>query len=137
MRTRCSSPFPGTTFQRPVEAGSRTINLFGASSADVQNAIRSLSTKKGFGELGQRFFRRFVSRFLNFYLSRVTAATLGGPRLRNLGDIAHFNKALGTHCDQSARIVRNFCGEWYSCFRDRTSRPHFQAWVIRSVWVHL
>jgi hypothetical protein len=95
-------------------AGSRTVSLFGASSADVQNAIRSLSTKKGFGELGQRFFGRFVSRFLNFYLSRVTAATLGGPRLRNLGDIAHFNDALGTHCDQSARIVRDFCGEWYS-----------------------
>jgi hypothetical protein len=95
-------------------AGSRTVSLFGANSADVQNALRSLSTKKGFGELGQRFFGRFVARFLNFYLSRVTADTLGGPRLRNLGDIAQFNEALGTHCNQSARIVRDFCGEWYS-----------------------
>jgi hypothetical protein len=95
-------------------AGTRTVSLFGGNSADVQNAMRSLSTKKGFGELGQRFFGRFVARFLNFYLSRVTAAKLGSPRLADLGDIAQFNAALRSHCDQSARIVRDFCGEWYS-----------------------
>jgi hypothetical protein len=94
--------------------GPRTVSLFGGSSADVQNAVRSLSTKKGFGELGQRFFGRFVARFLNFYLSRVTAATLGGPRLQDLADVAEFNTSLRAHCDQSARIVRDFCGEWYS-----------------------
>ena len=95
-------------------AGLRTASLFSGSSADAQNAIRSLSTKTGFGKLGQRFFGRFVARFLNFYLSRATAATLGRQRLQDLGDIAQFNKALETHCDQSARIVRDFCGEWYS-----------------------
>lgn len=95
-------------------AGPRTVTLFGTSSADVQNAVHSLSTKKGFGELGQRFFGRFVARFLNFYLSRITAATIGSPRLQQLGDVAQFNEALYHHCDQSARIVRDFCGEWYS-----------------------
>ncbi len=94
--------------------GGRSESLFGGSSADVQDAMRSLSTKKGFGELGQRFFGRFVARFLNFYLSRVTAAQLGKPRLQDLGDIAQFNDALRAHCDQSARIVRDFSGAWYS-----------------------
>jgi hypothetical protein len=100
-------------------AGTRTPSLFGGSSADVQNAIRSLSTKKGFGELGQRFFGRFIGRFLNFYLSRVTAANLGSPRLPHLGDVARFNDALKIHCEQSARIVRDFCGEWYSKTEDQ------------------
>jgi hypothetical protein len=95
-------------------ADTRTENLFGGRSDDVRNAIRTLSTKRGFGELGQRFFGRFVARFLNFYLSRATAAALGGPRLPDLADVAEFNEALRTHCDQSARIVRDFCGEWYS-----------------------
>ncbi len=95
-------------------AETRTVNLFGASGADTRNAIRSLSTRKGFGELGQRFFGRFVARFLNFYLSRATAASLGRPRLPDIGDIAQFNDALQLHCEQSARIVRDFCGEWYS-----------------------
>jgi hypothetical protein len=95
-------------------AGSRTPSLFGCDSEDVQQAIRLLSTKKGFGELGQQFFGRFVSRFLNFYLSRVTAAELGNRRLRVLGDVSRFNEALRSHCNQSARIVRDFCGTWYS-----------------------
>jgi hypothetical protein len=95
-------------------AGSKTVSMFAGSRDDVRNAVRSLSTKKGFGDLGQRFFGRFVARFLNFYLSRATAASLGSPRLRDLSDIAQFNDALRLHCDQSARIVRDFCGEWFS-----------------------
>jgi len=95
-------------------AGPHTVSLFGTSAADVQNAVRSLSTKKGFGELGQAFFGRFVARFLNFYLSRITAANLGTQRLQQVGDIAQFNEALRHHCEQSALIVRDFCGEWYS-----------------------
>jgi len=95
-------------------SGPRTVSMFGGRGEDARNAIRSLSTKKGFGDLGQRFFGRFVARFLNFYLSRVTAASLGSPRVRDLGDIARFNDALRVHCDQSARIVRDFCGEWFS-----------------------
>lgn len=95
-------------------ADTRTASLFGGSRNEVRKAVRTLSTKKGFGELGQRFFGRFISRFLNFYLSRATAAALGGPRLPDLANVAEFNEALRTHCDQSARIVRDFCGEWYS-----------------------
>jgi len=95
-------------------AGPRAETLFGTSPEDVQNAIRHFSTKKGFGELGQRFFGGFVARFLNFYLSRITAGALGGARFQQLGDVAEFNEALRAHCDQSARIVRDFSGEWYS-----------------------
>ena len=95
-------------------AGMRTGGLFGGGSADTQNAMRPFSTKKGFGELGQQFFGRFVGRFLNLYLSRVTADQLGSRRLRDVGDIAQFNEALRSHCNQSARIVRDFCGTWYS-----------------------
>jgi hypothetical protein len=93
----------------------QTPSIFGDSgSKDLKNAMRRLSTKKGFGQLGQAFFARFVARFLNFHLSRATAAGLGAPRLRNLGYIGEFNEALRTHCEESARIVRDFCGEWYS-----------------------
>ena len=95
-------------------AGTGTLNLFHGSGGEVRNAVRSLSSKKGFGQLGQRFFGRFITRFLNFYLRRATAAKLGSPRLRDLGDIEQFDEALQTHCEESARIVRDFCGEWYS-----------------------
>lgn len=89
-------------------------SLFGESSDDVRDIMRPLSTKKGFGELGQRFFGRFVSRFLNFYLSRIAAAQIGTRRIQDIGDFSRFEASLQLHCDQSARIVRDFCGAWYS-----------------------
>jgi hypothetical protein len=93
----------------------QTPSLFeDADSNDLKKSLNTLSTKKGFGQLGQRFFGRFVARFLNFHLSRATAAGLGAPRLQNLGYIGKFNEALTTYCEESARIVRDFCGDWYS-----------------------
>lgn len=89
-------------------------SLFGESSEDVRETLRPLSARKGFGELGQRFFGRFVGRFLNFYLSRIAAAQIGSRRIQDAGDFAQFEDYLERHCDQSARIVRDFCGAWYS-----------------------
>lgn len=34
--------------------------------------------------------------------------------LHQLGDITWFDDALRAHCQQSARIVHDYCGEWYS-----------------------
>lgn len=95
-------------------AGPKSVTLFGAGREELQSAVRSLSTKDGFGLLGQRFFARFIGNFLNFYLSRVTAAHLGGYQLQQVGDVSEFNNALSEHCEQSARIVRDFCAGWYS-----------------------
>jgi hypothetical protein len=90
-------------------AASAAVTLFGSGREELQRAIRSLSTKKGFSGLGQVFFARFVSRFLNFYLSRLTAG-----KLFQVGDVSSFNRALQEHCEQSALVVRDFCGEWFS-----------------------
>lgn len=95
-------------------AGPESITLFGAGRDELRSAVHSLSTKKGFGLLGQRFFGRFMAHFLNFYLSRVTAFELGGGHLQQLGDISRFNEALEEHCEQSARVVRDFSSGWYS-----------------------
>jgi hypothetical protein len=95
-------------------AGPKAVTLFGAGSAELQDAVRELSTKAGFSRLGQRFFGGFMARFLNFYLSRITAGQVGGERIQTAGDLTRFNEALETHCLQSARIVYDFCGEWYS-----------------------
>jgi hypothetical protein len=90
-------------------AASAAVTLFGSGREELQRAIRSLSTKKGFSALGQVFFARFISRFLNFYLSRLTPG-----KLFQVGDVSSFNRALQEHCEQSALVVRDFCGEWFS-----------------------
>jgi hypothetical protein len=95
-------------------AGPNAKTLFGSGAAELQDALHKLSTKAGFARLGQRFFGCFMSRFFNFYLSRLTAGQVGGPRLGQVGELTHFNELLEQHCNQSARIVHDFCGEWYS-----------------------
>jgi hypothetical protein len=102
----------GEAIARLAEAKANT--LFGSGSEEVQDALRELSTKAGFARLGQRFFGGFMARFLNFYLSRITAGQVGGPSLRQVGDLTRLNEALVKHCHQSALIVRDFCGDWYS-----------------------
>lgn len=95
-------------------AGPKSVTLFGNGINETRNAIRDLSTKSNFSKLGQVFFGRFMARFLNFYLSRITAAKTGGDRLHQVGDLSQFNYALKLHCEQSARIVHDFSGGWYS-----------------------
>ena len=95
-------------------AGPNARTLFGSGSAELQDAVRKLSTKSGFSRLGQEFFGGFMARFLNFYLSRITTGQVGGDSLRQVSALSQFNDLLDAHCKQSAQIVRSFCGEWYS-----------------------
>ena len=39
---------------------------------------------------------------------------MGTTVFQQLGDLTRFNQNLQTHCEQSAQVVRDFCGEWYS-----------------------
>jgi len=95
-------------------AATKASTLFGAGRVELKTALKDLSTKKGFSKLGHKFFGRFMSNFLNFYLSRITATHVGGRKLQNVADLDRFNKNLQLHCDQTAKIVRDYCGEWYS-----------------------
>ncbi len=123
-------------------AGPEAVTLFGSGRDELRAAIRELSSKKGFSDLGQKFFGRFLACFLNFHLSRITAAQLGEERLQQVGDLSRFNEVLRSHCEQSARIVRDFCGEWYSKTEfheginlDNTSR--FMAVALKKIQAEL
>jgi hypothetical protein len=123
-------------------AGPNAKTLFGSGAIELQDAIRKLSTKSGFARLGQRFFGCFVSRFLNFYLSRVTAGQVGGPRLGQVRELSQFNEALEHHCNQSSRIVHDFCGEWYSKTEfqdgiDRENTSRFMAIALKKLQAEL
>ena len=92
----------------------QTLSLFRGNMNELQSALRQFSTREGFAELGRTFFSTFIFRFLNFFLSRVTAANLGRLKVRSVAQISEFNNALRRHCYQSALLVRDFCGEWFS-----------------------
>lgn len=94
--------------------GPAATTLFGSGDEELRSAVHHLSTKNGFSQLGHVFFSRFTERFLNFYISRAAASQTGGPALQEVRDVSDFNASLHLHCEQTARIVHDFCGQWYS-----------------------
>jgi hypothetical protein len=95
-------------------ASDKATTLFGDSGEELRQAVRTLSTKTGFSQLGQRFFGRFLAYFLNFYVSRISAGEVGSRALPSLGAISKLDRGLIQHCDQSAAILHDFAGEWFS-----------------------
>ncbi len=89
-------------------------SLFESTSNDLQISIKELSNKSGLSDLGQSFFGHFTKRFLNFYLSRISAAYIGQGHVNHTVDLQSFNKDLEKHCYQSAKIVKQFTGDWLS-----------------------
>jgi hypothetical protein len=119
QKNRCASDISEMAQKAAGEAllsiARRTaLPLFNEGSEDVHRILQDVSKKSGFGELGQAFFGRLLARQLNFYLSRLTASQTGSAKLPDVGSIGELNDALVAHCQQSARIVRDFYGDWYS-----------------------
>ncbi len=90
-------------------------SLFDDSLADLQRAVRAFSTRVRFGELAHSFFADFLSRTLTSCVDRELANHVGaGFKLSTASEALDFMKALDVHTRQSARIVRDFAGGWYS-----------------------
>jgi hypothetical protein len=116
-------------------------SFFGSSLDDLQNAFRAYSTQVQFGRLAHRFFSDFFARVLRSYVDREMAnhvGTSGG--LANLRESRQFLDALDLHARQSARIVEDFAGGWYSrhnwesrgeVSREETQR--FMAYALRKL----
>lgn len=86
-------------------------SLFGSGRDELGTALRTISTGSGFSGLAQDFFGDYLARFLNFYLSRVTARTSGYAEFRQLTE---FNEQLRIYSHQTARIVSDFASSWLS-----------------------
>jgi hypothetical protein len=122
--------------------GPSSASLFGSSSETLRSAVREVSTKKGFSDLGQCFFGHFLARFLNSYISRIAADATGRTSVGEVVTLVQFNAELTHHCIQSARIVRDFCGEWYSKTEyvegiDRANSGRFVAVAIKKLAAEL
>jgi hypothetical protein len=93
----------------------RSRSLFGTTTAEVQDAARSCSTKAGFADLAHDFFSRFTQRYLTYHLSRELPNHVGeGQRFSTPTEHTEFVDQLKVHCREAAIIVKEFAGGWYS-----------------------
>jgi len=96
-------------------AGRELPRLFGTTPEDVQNALAGLGTVKQFSVLARDFFARLTRRHLDYYLSRQLSKHVGiNSRFQTVREHKQFDEALDLHCRETARIVKEFSGEWYS-----------------------
>ena len=96
-------------------SGHKTDSLFGASLDDTRESLKSFATKARFGAIGQRFFGRFLYRFLDYHLSRELPNHIGPDKQwGSVNACAQFKDALALHCHENARIVKDFIGCWPS-----------------------
>jgi hypothetical protein len=126
-------------------AGVQSRSLFGSAVEDIQSSLRLYSTKDQFGAVSQRFFGDFLARtltyFVDYEIGRVSALRGGmasGTEARTTRD------AIDLHARQSARIVRDFAGGWYSKHNWESQGPisreqsdRFVAYALRKLRMEL
>ena len=96
-----------------VAEHSRT--LFGTSLEDIRRACRVYSSRNQFGVLAKHFFAHFLSRSLQYFLNKELSNHIGPEHaLNDIQSAKEFNDALIAYSRQSAKIVEDFAGGWYS-----------------------
>lgn len=89
--------------------------LFGPNAEDVSAAMASLRKKSEFGELGRQFFARLTHSSMDWFLSRTLATHLGEDQaFPTTNQMRQFEDAMKVRCNESSRIVKDFCAEWFS-----------------------
>jgi len=92
--------------------------LLSGTGEDAAIGLKGLHTEKGFGELGRSFFSKLTYGCMDWFLSRTLSAHVGaGQRFATMNQLAQFEAALKTHCDESSVIVQDYCGEWLNKHR--------------------
>jgi len=115
-----SGPFGEIAAQALTRALAETVgrytpSLFGTSAEDMQQATRAHATRERFGDVAQRFFGAFLSRALQSFVDRELASTVGPDRpRRTVDETSVFLDRLDLHTLQSAAIVHDFAGSWFS-----------------------
>lgn len=115
-----SSVFREMAFQALKQTLSETTldkanSLFGSSIINVQEACRSYSSKKQFGNLSRRFFSSFLKQYLKYFIDKEISNHVGPSNvLLNIGDVNQFGDLLSTYAWQSSRIMEDFAAGWYS-----------------------
>jgi len=106
-----------------------TGSLFGVSTEQTQQTLKSYATPDKFDVVGKDFFGRFLYPFLDYHLSReLPQSRRPGKQFKDLGQYAEFKDALGRHCRETVLIVKDFSGCWPSAaeFRGGITREKVQ-----------
>ncbi|MEO8538117.1 MAG: hypothetical protein ABI577_00135 [bacterium] len=112
--------------------------LFNSTAGSLKQSVRELSKQSHFERASHRYFGDFLSRTLTYFLDREAANSLGtGQALASVADTQRLLDDVDRHAHQSARILRNFAGDWYSKHqwesKGEISRDEAHAFVAQAL----
>ena len=95
--------------------GQQCQSLFGTTQKDVILACQKYSRPNQFAKLSRLYFSKVLNRCIQFFVSKESPNKIGADRkFKDISDLSDFNTALEAYCYQSAKIVEDFAGGWYS-----------------------
>lgn len=114
-----------TVFSRMAELSLRQVltrnlvdqskTLFGTGLDEIQSACRAMSTRKTFGKVARDFFATFMGRSIRYLTDKELSNYVGPNRPVSSPDqVLVFEQALNRHCYETAKIVEDFAGGWFS-----------------------
>jgi ketopantoate hydroxymethyltransferase len=90
-------------------------SLFGTTLSDIQKACRDFSSAPSFGAVSRDFFAHLFSRVVKFVADKEVSNYVGeGHGLQSSGDVLRLHDGIGVFCHESARIVEEYAGGWFS-----------------------
>ncbi|WCJ60324.1 hypothetical protein NXS98_04105 [Fontisphaera persica] len=96
----------------------RLHGLFTPTREDVAGALRDLGKKKEFGDLARNFMAKLTNEALGFFLTKTLGTQVGeGQRFATMNQMAQFEEAMRTHCEEASVIVQEFGADWFSKHR--------------------
>ncbi len=130
------------TLTETISEKSRT--LFGTRLTDVQAACKTYSTQSGFGHLSRRFYANLMSRYVNYFVQRELSNRVSPGTLGDISVNSAFTVQLSNYCWQSAKIIEDFSGGWYSLhswekkgeISENDVRP-FTAYALKKIRMEL
>jgi hypothetical protein len=90
-------------------------SLFGTSLDDVKSACRAISTTKNFGQVAKDFYAAFISRSIQYVTDKEISNYIGSNKpLASPQDVLKFQESVERYCRETANIVQEFAGGWFS-----------------------
>lgn len=96
-------------------AGRELPELFGRSGTETKRALRGLANAGQFAVLAKDFFARLMFSTLSYFLDRELGKHVGAhSRFATMSEQNAFRQALELHCRESAEILKEYAGTWFS-----------------------
>jgi hypothetical protein len=138
-----SGPFADLAADALTRALAETVgtegrSLFDSAVADLERALNKHATRTRFADLAILFFGDFLARTLRFYVDKELPNHVGRDGFRNSDESAAFIADLDRYARQSAVIVQDFAGDWFSLHDYESDgaigRDEAQRFVGHALW---